>query len=114
MSSRKSVKMKTIKLLEEITKIQERTIAAEKTVSNNILNRWHEQEQIITDWKYSYWKLERKFEKALEDIRFLNHYIEQKNLKKSSIDERTDSNKGKSNTNLKANQREIGINGKEK
>ena len=75
--------MKTIKLLEEITKIQERTIAAEKTVSNNILNRWHEQEQIITDWKYSYWKLERKFEKALEDIRFLNHYIEQKKIKKS-------------------------------
>ena len=82
MSSRKSVKMKTIKLLEEITKIQERTIAAEKTVSNNIFSRWHDQEQIITDWKYSYWKLERKFVNALEEIRFLNHYINQKEIKK--------------------------------
>jgi len=74
--------MKTQKLLEEIIKIQERTIKNEKIVSNNILNRWHDQEQIVTDWKYSYRLLEWKFEKALEDIRFLEHYIKQKELKK--------------------------------
>ncbi len=68
--------------LKKIVEIQERTIAAEKTVSNNIFSRWQDQDQIITDWKYSYWKLERKFEKALEDIRFLNHYIKQKEIKK--------------------------------
>ena len=74
--------MKTQKLLEEIIKIQERTIKNEKIVSNNILNRWHDQEQIVTDWKYSYRLLEWKFEKALEDIRFLEHYIKQKEIKK--------------------------------
>ena len=74
--------MKTQKLLEEIIKIQERTIKNEKIVSNNILNRWHDQEQIVTDWKYSYRLLEWKFAKALEDIRFLEHYIKQKELKK--------------------------------
>ena len=73
--------MKTQKLLEEIIKIQERTIKNEKIVSNNILNRWHDQEQIVTDWKYSYRLLEWKFAKALEDIRFLNHYIKQKEKK---------------------------------
>ena len=73
--------MKTQKLLEEIIKIQERTIKNEKIVSNNILNRWHDQEQIVTDWKYSYRLLEWKFEKALEDIRFLEHYIKQKEIK---------------------------------
>jgi hypothetical protein len=76
--------MKTQKLLEEIIKIQERTIKNEKIVSNNILNRWHDQEQIVTDWKYSYRLLEWKFEKALEDIRLLEHYIKQKE-KKSKI-----------------------------
>ena len=74
--------MKTQKLLEETIKLQERTIAAEKTVSANILKRWHSQEQEITDWKYSYRLLEWKFSKALEDIRFLNHYIKQKEIKK--------------------------------
>ena len=82
MSSRKSVKMKTIKLLEETIKIQERTIKNEKIVSNNILIRWLDREQTITDWKYSYRLLEWKFAKALEDIRFLEHYIKQKELKK--------------------------------
>ena len=77
-------RMKTIKLLEEIIKIQERTIRHEKIVSQNILSRWHGLEQEITDWKYSFWKLDRKFVKALEDIRFLNHYIKQKE-KKSKI-----------------------------
>ena len=75
-------KTKEVKDLEKIIKIQERTIAAEKTVSNNIFKRWNDQDQIIIDWRYSYWKLERKFTKALEDIRFLNHYINQKEIKK--------------------------------
>jgi len=73
--------VKTQNLLEEIIKIQERTIRNEKIVSQNILSRWHSQEQEITDWKYSYRLLEWKFEKALEDIRFLNHYIKQKEIK---------------------------------
>ena len=76
--------MKTQKLLEEIIKIQERTIKNEKIVSNNILNRWLDQEQINTDWKYSYRLLEWKYAKALEDIRFLDHYIKQKELKKEN------------------------------
>ena len=76
------MKTKEVKDLEKIIKIQERTIAAEKTVSNNIFKRWNDQDQIIIDWRYSYWKLERKFTKALEDIRFLNHYINQKEIKK--------------------------------
>jgi len=74
--------MKTQQLLEEIIKIQERTIKKEKIVSNNILNRWYDQEQIVTDWKYSYRLLEWKYAKALEDIRFLDHYIKQKEIKK--------------------------------
>ena len=76
------MKTKEVKDLEKIIEIQERTIAAEKTVSNNIFKRWNDQEQEITDWRYSYWKLERKFTKALEDIRFLNHYINQKDIAK--------------------------------
>ena len=74
--------MKTLELLEEIIKIQERTIKNEKIVSNNILNRWYDQEQIVTDWKYSYRLLEWKYAKALEDIRFLDHYIKQKDIAK--------------------------------
>ena len=74
--------MKTQQLLEEIIKIQERTIKKEKIVSNNILNRWYDQEQIVTDWKYSYRLLEWKYAKALEDIRFLDHYIKQKDIAK--------------------------------
>ena len=74
--------MKTQELLEKIIKIQERTIKKEKIVSNNILNRWYDQEQIVTDWKYSYRLLEWKYAKALEDIRFLDHYIKQKEIKK--------------------------------
>ena len=72
--------MKIQNLLEEIIKIQERTIRNEKIVSQNILSRWHGLEQEITDWKYSYRLLEWKFAKALEDIRFLNHYIKQKEI----------------------------------
>ena len=79
---------KEIKDLEKIIEIQERTIAAEKTVSNNIFKKWNDQVQIITDWQYSYWKLERKFTKALEEIRFLNHYIDQKELKKKVIEKK--------------------------
>ena len=74
--------MKTQELLEKIIKIQERTIKKEKIVSNNILNRWYDQEQIVTDWKYSYRLLEWKYAKALEDIRFLDHYIKQKDIAK--------------------------------
>ena len=73
---------KEIKDLEEIIKIQENTIKNEKIVSNNILNRLYDQEQIIIDWKYSYRLLEWKYAKALEDIRFLDHYIKQKEIKK--------------------------------
>ena len=91
---------KLTKDLEEIIKIQERTIAAEKIVSNRLFDKWFDQEQIITDWRYSYWKLERKFAKAVEDIKFLNHYIEQKTKKNSSIDERRESNQDKSDTNI--------------
>jgi len=68
--------------LEEIIKIQERTIAAEKIVSNRLFKKWFDQEQIIIDWRYSYWKLEGKFDKEVEYIRFLNHYINQKEIKK--------------------------------
>ena len=71
-----------IKDHEKKIEILERTIAAEKKVSNNIFKRWQDQDQIIVDWRYSYWKLERKFAKALEEIRFLNHYINQKEKKK--------------------------------
>ena len=86
--------------LEEIIKIQERTIAAEKIVSNRLFKKWFDQEQIIIDWRYSYWKLERKFAKAVEDIKFLNHYIEQKTKKNSSIDAITESKQGKSDTSI--------------
>jgi len=71
---------KEIKDLEKIVEIQERTIAAEKKVSLNLFNKWQDQDQIIVDWRYSYWKLERKFATALEEIRFLNHYISQKEI----------------------------------
>jgi hypothetical protein len=91
---------KKIKDLEKIIKIQERTIAAEKIVSNRLFKKWFDQEQIITDWRYSYWKLERKFAKAVEDVKSLNHYIEQKTKKNSSLDERTESNQDKSDTNI--------------
>ena len=76
-------KTQHIKGLEKIVEIQERTIAAEKTVSNNIFKRWNDQDQIIVDWRYSYWMLERKFATALEEIRFLNHYINQKDIAKT-------------------------------
>ena len=77
-----------IKDHEKIIEILERTIAAEKKVSNNIFKRWQDQDQIIVDWRYSYWKLERKFAKALEEIRFLNHYINQKELKQKVIEKK--------------------------
>ena len=91
---------KKIKDLEKIIKIQERTIAAEKIVSNRLFKKWFDQEQIITDWRYSYWKLERRFSEALRNIKYLNHYIKQKTKKNSSINERTESNQDKSDTNI--------------
>ncbi len=57
-------------------------LAAEKKVSGILLKKWLDREQTITDWEYSYWVLQRKFEKALKDIRFLNHYIETNELRK--------------------------------
>ena len=81
-------KTQHIKDLEKIVGIQERTIAAEKKVSLNLFNKWQDQDQIITDWRYSYWKLERKFATALEEIRFLNHYINQKDITKSKTKKR--------------------------
>ena len=77
-----------IKDLEKIIGILTRTIAAEKKVSLNLFNRWQDQDQIITDWKYSYWLLERKFIKALEEIRFLNHHINQKDIAKPKTKKR--------------------------
>ena len=81
-------KSQHIKDLEKIVEIQERTIAAEKKISLNLFNRWQDQDQIIIDWRYSYWGLERKFATALEEIRFLNHYIKQKELKKKVIEKK--------------------------
>jgi hypothetical protein len=57
-------------------------LEAEKRVSGTLLKKWLDREQTITDWEYSYWVLQRKFEKALKDIRFLNHYIETNELRK--------------------------------
>jgi len=41
-----------------------------KTRSNQV--------KTISDWKHSYWVLQQKFRKAIEDIRFLKLYIERK------------------------------------
>ena len=99
--------MKTQELLEEIIKVQNRTIKKEKIISNLLNEKYLDEMDAAGNCRHFYRILESKFAKALEVIKSLNHYIEQKNLKKSSIDERRDSNKGKSNTNLKANQKEI-------
>ena len=75
-------RMKTQHLLEDIIKIQENTIKNEKIVSDNILRRWLDQEDLITDLKYMNRLLEWKYQKALEDIQILDHYINQKEIKK--------------------------------
>jgi len=54
----------------------EEGLEAEKRVSGALMKKWLDREQTLSDWGYSYWVLQRKFEKALKDIRFLNHYIE--------------------------------------
>jgi len=59
-------------------------LEAEKRVSGALLNKWIDREITLSDWGYSYWVLQRKFEKALKDIRFLNHYIETKELRKKN------------------------------
>jgi hypothetical protein len=59
-------------------------LAAEKKVSGTLLKKWLDREQTITDWDYSYWVLQRKFTRALKDIRFLSHYIETQHKKKKN------------------------------
>jgi len=59
-------------------------LAAEKKVSGTLLKKWLDREQTITDWDYSYWILQRKFTRALKDIRFLSHYIETQHKKKKN------------------------------
>ena len=59
-------------------------IKAEEVFGNVLFKKYLGREQIVTDWEYSYWVLQRKFEKALKDIRFLNHYIETKVKGKSA------------------------------
>ena len=85
-------KLETInKDLETIIKMQveyeeklHKCIKAEEVFGNVLFKKYLGREQIVTDWEYSYWVLQRKFEKALKDIRFLNHYIETKVKGKSS------------------------------
>ncbi len=59
-------------------------LAAEKKVRGILLKKWLDREQSITDWDYSYWVLQRKFTRALKDIRFLSHYIETQHKKKKN------------------------------
>ncbi len=59
-------------------------LAAEKKVSGTLLKKWLDREQTITDCDYSYWVLQRKFTRALKDIRFLSHYIETQHKKKKN------------------------------
>ena len=59
-------------------------LAAEKKVRGILLKKWLDREQSITDWDYSYWILQRKFTRALKDIRFLSHYIETQHKKKKN------------------------------
>ena len=61
-------------------------LEAEKRVSGALMKKWVlDREQTLSDWGYSYWVLQRKFEKALKDIRFLNHYIETNKLRKDKV-----------------------------
>ena len=78
--------------LENIIKMQvqheatlEEALEAEKRVSGVLMKKWLDREQTLSDWEYSYWVLQRKFEKALKDIRFLNHYIETNKLRKKKV-----------------------------
>ena len=57
-------------------------LEAEKRVSGALMKKWLDREQTLSDWEYSYWLLQQKFTKAIKDIRFLNHYIETKELRK--------------------------------
>jgi len=74
--------MKTQKLLEEIIKIQERTIKNEKIISNFLHKKYLDEMDTGGNCKYFYKSLESKFEKALEDIKILIQYIKQKEIKK--------------------------------
>jgi hypothetical protein len=73
--------VRTQNLLEEIIKIQERTIKKEKIISNSLHEKYLDEMDVAGNCKYFYRILERKLKKALEDIRFLNHYIKQKEIK---------------------------------
>ena len=79
--------MKTQELLEEIIKIQERTIKKEKIISNFLHEKYLDEMDVAGNCKYFYRILESKFAKAVEDIRFLCRYIinqkEGKRAKKS-------------------------------
>jgi hypothetical protein len=74
--------MKTQELLEEIIKIQERTIKKEKIISNLLKEKYLDEMDAAGNYKFFYKALKSKYAKALEDIRFLDHYIKQKEIKK--------------------------------
>ena len=82
-------------------------IETEQFISENILERWREGRNKFKAKEYSQGRLTEKYIKALKDIKFLNHYIEQKSKKNSSIDERTESNEDKSGTNITQKKKEI-------
>ena len=73
-----------IKMQVEYEEKLHKCIKAEEVFGNVLFKKYLGREQIVTDWEYSYWLLQRKFEKALKDIRFLNHYIETKVKGKSA------------------------------
>ena len=55
----------------------------EKIISNFLHEKYLDEMDVAGNCKYFYRILESKFAKALEDIRSLNHYINQKKIKKS-------------------------------
>ena len=73
-----------IKMQVEYEEKLHKCFKAEEVFGNVLFKKYLGREQIVTDWEYSYWVLQRKFEKALKDISFLNHYIETKVKGKSA------------------------------
>ena len=58
--------------LENIIKMQvqheatlEEALEAEKRVSGALMKKWLAREQTLSDWEYSYWVLQLKFEQAI-------------------------------------------------
>ena len=82
-------------------------IETEQLISENILERWREGRNKFKAKEYSQGRLTEKYIKAFKDIKFLNHYIEQKNKKYSSIDAITESKQGKSDTSITQKKKEI-------